>query len=163
MNPRNTPDSTDDFANSTRLRKPQLSRSDPSTMAMILALRFVGSIRHLLVSAARWAWGLLEPAATEPLVIDYDITNVEISDARCYLIASITRSSTLFIPKTDGAASTTSSETPKVEIGKPFSGHFARRRRALPMYSLAGSHVKKEKESGPWRHTEDISCEVEQQ
>ncbi|GAB1311791.1 hypothetical protein MFIFM68171_02001 [Madurella fahalii] len=50
-------------------------------MAMTLILGFVGSIRHFLVSAARWAWGLpepaitepaaTEPAATEPLVIEF--------------------------------------------------------------------------------------------
>ncbi|KAK3365068.1 hypothetical protein B0T24DRAFT_422220 [Lasiosphaeria ovina] len=41
------------------------------TMAMTSTLGFVGSIRHFLVSAARWAWGLPEPAATEPLVIEF--------------------------------------------------------------------------------------------
>ena len=40
-------------------------------MAMALTRGFVGSIRHFLVSAAHWAWGLPEPAATEPFIIEF--------------------------------------------------------------------------------------------
>ena len=50
-------------------------------MVMILALGFIGSICYFLVSAARWAWGLPEPAATkqaatkqaatEPMVVEF--------------------------------------------------------------------------------------------
>lgn len=51
-------------------------------MAVTLALGFVGSIRHFLVSATRWAWGLLEPAAAEPLAIEF-LPRTYSSDSVC--------------------------------------------------------------------------------